>query len=79
VFDSKQAFVGTMNLDNLSLRYNYENGIKILNAECIQELNNHIQNDLLPQSVKLDMGSWNSRGWTMKIVEKFVWIIRRFL
>lgn len=79
VFDSKQAFVGTMNLDNLSLRYNYENGIKILNAECIQELNNHIQNDLLPQSVKLDMASWNSRGWAMKIVEKFVWVIRRFL
>jgi cardiolipin synthase A/B len=79
IFDNKEAFLGTMNLDNLSLRYNYENGIKILNQDCISELNDHIKNDLLPDCVKIDLESWKNRGFILKILEKFVWIVRAFL
>jgi cardiolipin synthase len=79
IFDNQEAFIGTMNLDNLSLRYNYENGVKVLNKQCISDLNNHIQYDLLPDCTKVDLKSWNNRGWHLKILEKFVWIIRSFL
>ncbi len=79
IFDNKEAFVGTMNLDNLSLRYNYENGVKILNQDCILELNNHIKNDLLPNCVKIDLKSWRNRSLFLKILEKIVWIVRAFL
>jgi len=78
-FDAKEAFLGTMNLDNLSLRYNYECGVKILNTDCVAELKTHIRNDLLPHSVKLDIESWNNRGIFLKFLEKCVWIVRRFL
>ena len=79
IFDNKEAFVGSMNLDNLSLRYNYENGIKVLNQQCVAELDNYIQTELLPHCVELNIESWSNRGLIMKIVEKFVWTIRRFL
>ncbi len=79
IFDNKEAFIGTMNLDNLSLTYNYENGIKVLDPDCISGLYKHTKNDLLSHSVKLDLESWNNRGLLMKILERFVWIIRRFL
>jgi cardiolipin synthase len=58
IFDGKEAYIGTTNLDNLSLRYNYENGVKILDQNCISELNSHIKNDLLSECVKLDLDSW---------------------
>lgn len=79
IFDNKEAFIGTMNLDNLSLSYNYENGVKVLNQNCILDLNNHIKNDLLPECTKIDLESWKNRGLLLKILEKFVWIIRAFL
>ena len=79
IFDNQEAFVGTLNLDNLSLRYNYECGIKILHPDCVSELNSYVKNDLLPNSIKLNLKSWNKRGLFLKVIEKFVWFIRRFL
>ena len=79
LFDNKEAFIGTLNLDNLSLRYNYECGIITLNKDCISELNDHIFNDLIQNSTKLTLSSWNNRSLLTKIVEKFVWLFRKLL
>lgn len=79
LFDDTEAFVGTFNLDNLSLSYNYESAIRILKTDCIQDLHNHIIKDLLPRSVQLDIESWDNRGLFLKVLEKLVWPIRRFL
>jgi cardiolipin synthase len=79
IFDNKQAFIGTLNLDNLSLRYNYECGIITLNSECISELNNHIKDSLISSSNKLTLDSWNKRSFLTKVVEKFVWLFRKIL
>jgi cardiolipin synthase len=79
VFDNKQAFIGTLNLDNLSLKYNYECGVVILNNQCISELNNYIKDGLIPSTTKLTVDSWNKRSFLTKFVEKFIWLFRKFL
>jgi cardiolipin synthase len=79
IFDNKQAFVGTLNLDNLSLRYNYECGIITSNTDCISELNDYIKTDLITYSEKLNLDSWNNRSLLTKIVERFVWLFRKLL
>ncbi len=79
IFDNKQAFIGTLNLDNLSLRYNYECGVSTLNTDCIAELNTHIINDLIAYSEKLNLTSWKNRSFLTKINERFIWLIRKIL
>ena len=79
LFDMAEAFAGTFNLDNLSMSYNYESTLKILKTDCISDLYNHIKIDLLPHSVKLDIQPWDNRGIFLKLLEKLVWPIRRFL
>lgn len=79
IFDNKQAFIGTLNLDNLSLRYNYECGIITLDNDCISEIKKYIENDLIPNSTKLTLESWRSRSLLTKIIEKFVWLFRKLL
>jgi cardiolipin synthase len=79
IFDNKEAFVGTMNLDNLSLTYNYECGLKILNQNCISDLIRYIKGELIPQSQKMDLNTWSRRSFSIKVKEKIVWIFRKFL
>lgn len=79
IFDNKEAFIGTMNLDNLSLSYNYECGLKVLNQNCISDLIQYTKNTLIIQSQKIDISMWNNRSLSTKIKEKFVWIFRKFL
>lgn len=79
IFDNKEAFIGTLNLDNLSLRYNYECGVITSNTVCVSELNNYIKNDLTTYSEKLNLTSWKNRSLLTKIVERFVWIFRKIL
>lgn len=79
VFDNKEAFIGTLNLDNLSLKYNYECGVIVLNHDCISELNDHIETDLIAFSEKLTLDTWKKRGLFKKLTERFVWLFRKFL
>lgn len=79
IFDSKQAFIGTLNLDNLSLKYNYECGVVTSNTECLSELNNYIKNDLITYSEKLNIDSWKNRSLLTKLIERFVWLFRKIL
>ncbi len=64
------ALIGTLNLDNISLRYNYECAIYTDNADCVHELNasmlSHIHKH--PES-RLTMHGWEKRGTWRKILE----------
>ncbi len=79
IFDNKHSFIGTLNLDNLSLRYNYECGVITSNMGCISELEEYIKNDLITDSEKLSSDSWNNRSLLTKFIEKFVWLFRKLL
>ena len=79
LFDDTEAFIGTFNLDNLSMSYNYESAIKVLKTDCIADLRKYTASDLLPSSVKLNLQSWDNRGLFLKVLERLVWPIRRFL
>ncbi len=72
------AFIGTMNLDNMSLKYNYESGIFIKNTDCVNDLKIYSE-FLLSKSFRLDEESWSNRNILLKIVEKMVWIFRKLL
>lgn len=79
IFDKNEAYLGTMNLDNLSLRYNYENGVKIKKQSCVLELNDYVENTLLEDCKKINIDSWKKRPLMEKVLEKLVFIIRGLL
>lgn len=77
IFDN-DAFIGTMNLDNLSLKYNYESGVYVKNQECVNDLKTYAE-FLLSKSFVLNKNSWNERNILLKISEKIIWIFRKIL
>lgn len=77
IFDDK-AFVGTMNLDNLSLKYNYESGVLINDRQCVEELKSY-SNFLMSKSFSFTEETWKNRSVWLKIFEKIIWPIRKFL
>jgi cardiolipin synthase len=79
IFDNREAFIGTMNLDNLSFSYNYECGLKVLDQKCISDLTHYVTNDLIAKSNKIEMNEWSKRSLITKIKEKFVWLFRKLL
>lgn len=79
IFDNKEAFIGTMNLDSRSINYNYECGLKILNPECIKSLNTYIKDFLIKNSTKIELNSWNQRSLWLKTKERFFWFFRSIL
>jgi phosphatidylserine/phosphatidylglycerophosphate/cardiolipin synthase-like enzyme len=79
LFDRKEAFLGTSNLDNLSMVYNYECGFKILNKQCVSEIDTYITSDLLAGTTKIDLNSWEERSFLLKMLEKIVKLFRKFL
>lgn len=78
VIDGNWAMVGTLNLDNISLRYNFESGIVAANHHFASELGGHFQNDL-QESMELTPQEWNKRSYFAQFLELLVWPIRKFL
>jgi cardiolipin synthase len=78
VVDQDWAMVGTMNLDNVSLRYNFESAIIATNPLCVDELKGHFMNDL-KVSKEIDLDEWKKRPRFQRLKELLVWPIRKFL
>jgi cardiolipin synthase len=78
VIDDDWAMVGTMNLDNVSLRYNFESAIITTNPLCVDELKGHFMNDL-KVSKQMNLDEWKARPRFRKFKELLVWPIRKFL
>ncbi len=75
---SSWSLVGSINMDNISLRYNFEAGLVSTDAILIQELRTHFQEDTL-LCEELDLAMWKKRSWVQKVKEFLVWPIRKFL
>ena len=78
VIDGRWSTIGSMNLDNLSLRYNFEANIVATDKRFAFELERQFLEDL-KLSTELTLAVWQSRSILRKFLEILVWPIRKFL
>lgn len=78
VVDGNWAMIGTLNLDNVSLRYNFEAGIMASNHHFATEAAGHFMNDL-QNTDEITLAEWQKRSWFAQFLELCVWPIRKFL
>lgn len=78
VIDDDWAMVGSLNLDNISLRYNFESAIISSERLFADELDVLFKKDCL-KAHELTLAEWKKRPLMQKIAEKVVWPIRKFL
>ena len=78
VIDTAWATVGTLNLDNISLRYNFEANLVSSNREFVAELSSHFENDL-KSCTEVTLKEWDDRFFVEKIATFLVKFLRMFL
>ncbi len=78
VIDDDWCMIGSLNLDNISLRYNFESAVISTEALCNDEMCTIFKNDL-KQAKELTLEDWAKRPLAQRIAEKIVWPIRKFL
>jgi cardiolipin synthase A/B len=78
VIDGKWSTIGSLNLDNLSLRYNFEGNIVSINKDFAFELERQFLDDL-KSATELTMEEWNKRGLLRKFLEILIWPLRKLL
>lgn len=78
VFDDEIAVVGSLNLDNISLHYNFEGGIIVSNPECVQEVKNHFLQDV--EGLKpITLEYWKKRPLKQKLLSYLMWPFQKLL
>jgi cardiolipin synthase len=78
VIDGKWSSVGSLNMDNASLLYNFEANIVTSDSKFSEEIVAHFVNDIKDSNeIKLD--EWRNRFFLEKIVEVLIILIRKFL
>lgn len=75
--DGRWATVGTTNLDNLSLLFNYEGNIVTTNPEMVSEISEQFAEDL-EHSHEVLLREWRRRPMLQKFLEKVMWPFHRF-
>ncbi|MES2470937.1 MAG: phospholipase D-like domain-containing protein [Patescibacteria group bacterium] len=78
VIDDEWGTAGSLNLDNISLLYNYEANIITTDHDCIQEFKNHFAHDQ-NQSTELLYSEWKKRIFLKKVLERLSRLISKFL
>jgi len=78
VIDGTWSTVGTLNLDRLSLLYNFEANIISDNPHFARELEIHFEKDLT-HSKEVTLQEWQSRFFLEKIPEILIRAVRKFL
>ncbi len=78
VIDGSWSTIGSLNLDNLSLRYNFEGNIVSTDPLFASELESQFHDDLAI-SKELTLEEWYKRPLLQKFLEILVWPIRKFL
>lgn len=78
IIDGKWSTIGSLNLDNLSLRYNFEGNIVSLNKDFAFELERQFLEDL-KNSHELTISEWAKRGLIRRILEVLIWPLRKLL
>lgn len=75
VIDDTWSSVGTLNIDHVSLLYNFEANLISSNAEFANKLKSHFNNDLI-NSQEITLEEWNQRYWLEKFAGIFIKLIR---
>lgn len=78
VIDDDWASVGSANLDNLSLLFNYEVSLVGMNRTFTDQLKEHFLADL-EQSHEVMLAQWKRRSFVRKALEVLTWPIHKFL
>ncbi len=78
IIDGRWSTVGSLNLDNLSLRYNFEGNIVSIDKSFAFELEKQFLEDLKLAS-ELTLSEWNKRSSLSKLLETLVWPFRKLL
>ncbi len=76
--DGIWSTVGTMNLDNISMLYNFEANIVSTNVKFAHELEKHFTDDLA-ESKEVILNEWHNRFFVEKIPEILIRLVRKFL
>lgn len=69
--DGEWGTIGSLNLDYVSLRYNFEANLVTSDTNFVAELNNHFLNDEL-KAKKLTKEEWENRSWHVKLREYLI-------
>ncbi|MDE2041307.1 MAG: hypothetical protein KGI59_02940 [Patescibacteria group bacterium] len=78
VVDGDWATVGSMNLDSVSLLYNFEANIITGNTRFAEELSAHFVRDV-QSSTEVDAAAWRQRFFIERIPESLIRLVRKFL
>jgi cardiolipin synthase len=78
IFDNEYGIIGTMNLDHVSLLYNFENALITTNQECISELKNIFQQDIEGLAL-VTRTDWENRPFKTKLQAYIIWPLRKLL
>lgn len=78
VVDGTWATVGSMNLDSVSLLYNFEANLIAKNTAFIEELSAHFVRDM-NSSKEVLLKDWQNRFFLEKIPEILIRLVRKFL
>jgi len=78
IIDECWSSIGTMNIDNISLLYNFEANIITTNSRFAEELTAHFNQDI-KNSKEITYSDWKRRFFVEKIASFFVKIFRDFL
>ncbi len=78
IIDGVWSSIGTLNMDNVSLLYNFEANIVTSNSKFAEELASHFVHDMY-NSKEITFADWNNRYFVEKIASFFVKFFRSFL
>lgn len=78
VIDDDWSSVGTMNLDQISLLYNFEANIISTNRAFAEEIASHFVHDM-NDSREITPAAWQNRFFLEKIPEILIKLVRKFL
>ena len=78
VIDNEWATVGTLNLDTISLLYNFEANLVTTNIHFVKSLTGHFEEDLA-NTHEITLAEWNRRFFVEKIATFLVKFVRSFL
>ncbi len=78
VIDGEWSTTGSMNLDNVSLLYNFEANVVTTNSRFTEELASHFVHDI-SKSKEIDPDQWRSRFFLEKLPEYGIKLVRKFL
>ena len=78
VVDGRWAMVGTANMDNLSLLFNYECAVVTEGGAFVAAIEERFKEDVT-RARELARAEWRRRSRTEKFLEKLIWPLHRFL